>query len=101
MVFILPSDLQIDTRQDEFPTTYRGNQDEFPTTHYVHPVHSRYSDRSFSPPRQTKAEKLICGLRKTTFWLSILAAAMLALGIVGSSVAGSIAARKKSSPENA
>ena len=98
MVLSYFSALQRDTRQDEFPTTYRGVQDEFPTTNFVYPLPQHPS----TPPLPTSpsgTKNGIFGLRKTTFWLSLLAASMLALGIVGSSVAGSIAASRKTSSD--
>lgn len=99
MVHSSLSDLQIDTRQDEFPTTYRGNQDEFPTTYRVYSL-PRYPPEWSQPARPPSADKEVFGLRKTTFWLSILAATLLVLGVVGTSVAGSIAASRKSSSDN-
>lgn len=93
------SELQRDDRQDEFPTTYRGNQDEFPTTYHVHPV-TQYRYISALPTNPSSTKNLIFGLRKITFWLSLLAATILVLGVVGSSVAGSVAMDRKHSLDN-
>ncbi|MCJ1425465.1 hypothetical protein MMC29_003364 [Sticta canariensis] len=98
MVLSYFSALQRDTRQDEFPTTYRGIQDEFPTTHFVYPLPQHPSTPPL-PTSPSSANKWIFGLRKTTFLLSLLALSMLALGIVGSGVAGSIAANRKTSSD--
>lgn len=38
----------------------------------------------------------ICGLRKLTFWLSLALVAVIAMGIIGISVAGCLAAKWKS-----
>lgn len=93
------SDLQRDDRQDEFPTLYRGNQDELPTTWRVYTPRPQSPSISHLPTRPTSTDQRLFGLRKTTIWLSILAAALLVLGVVGSSVAGSIAMSRKASSD--
>lgn len=98
MVLSYFSALQRDTRQDEFPTTYRGIQDEFPTTNFVYPLPQHPSTPPL-PTSPSSANKWIFGLQKTTFLLSLLAVSMLTLGIVGSSVAGSIAASRKTNSD--
>ena len=47
-----------------------------------------------SLPQGSQQPRLICGLRRTTFWLLVVLATLIVVGAVGGGVGGSIAAKK-------
>lgn len=51
-------------------------------------------DNVSSLPQYPQQPRLICGLRRTTFWLLVALAALIVVGAVGGGVGGSIAAKK-------
>lgn len=105
-----PSGLEIDTRQDEFPSAYVTNlqdryptphrQDEYPTAYNVNPPYPAqearprgedWDGRSVEKPAgQLKAEESrICGIRRLTFWLGLALGALIVVAAVGGGVLGS------------
>ena len=96
------SDLQVDDRQDEFPTVQESLDDEFPTVyqHQLQPQQNsgspsvQISDHSSSS--KSNLGDRICGLRRSTFWLGLALAVVLVISIVGISITVGLAAKRKS-----
>ena len=84
----------------------RKNQDELPTVHdnrdqskYLNWQQPQYSNRKDEDADRLASQpspesKQICGIPRTTFWLIVALAVVLALGVVGAGVAGSLAVKR-------
>lgn len=106
------SGLEIDTRQDEFPSAYTTNlhaqyltthrQDEYPTAYNVNPLYPAVAEearpraddwdgRSLekSAGKLKIEEETICGVRRLTFWLGLAVVVLVIVAIVGGGVLGS------------
>lgn len=82
-------DLEVDRRDDQFPTVYRENIPKgFPADEKPLPLGE-------PAPLETR----IFGFRKSTFWLSGALVVILVLAAIGAGVAGSFAVSRKSDIE--
>lgn len=106
-----PSGLEIDIRQNEFPSAYVTDiqdryptahlQDEYPTAYNVHPPYPAanqegrlrgedWDGQLEKPSGQVKAqESRICGVRRLTFWLCLAMGGLVVVVGVGGGVLGS------------
>ena len=94
------SGLERDCRQDEFPTRYLGGQNDSPTAYnniVVQPVMPEKNSNLPSHKSAAENPKRVCGLRISTFWLTVI---FLGLAGVGAGVLGSrITSKKNDSSE--
>lgn len=89
--------LERDLRQgeDEFPIV-DNNGDQSKYLNQKEPIYTSGEEIKYAhlTPQPDLRRNRICGIRKTTFWLTIALAAVLSLGVVGAGIAGSLAVKR-------